>query len=154
MGSLIKKNAVIKNNDGYTLRFTDKVNVTETVGIPTNNFLSIFVKDLEDSNFPGVSALERVKTFLAGDLSVLVYDYDMVDSFEQDIVKEHKTEIYEGYSIDAEILHYTPTVYNNKYCDIIKILLRHVDPEFNNADLDRKNILDLQETIVDSYEMK
>ena len=147
---IISCNGVLKTADGKILKYADKVNtISKVAGISNNDYITIFLTDLEDPDQPGVSTLDRIKDFLSGDLSTISWEYDRVRNYDLDTVLSHETEYFTGFCTDAVISKYKPEQYAYyRY----HIFLKRSDEAYKKALQDHEDILALYDAIAERYE--
>ena len=141
---LIQKNFVVKNASGETLLHIDDIHECRcNAGCPDKNYLTI--KVLSDAD----NAITDIEKFLAGDLSTITVDYDLVYK-ETGEVHKHTKRTYSEYTLNPIINRCLPS-YEAKSLTYAVTLFQQND-EYKAALANNIDLLDMQEAIASIYE--
>ena len=141
---LIQKNFAVRNASGDILVHVDNVRECRcNAGCPDKNHL--IIKLLSDAD----DAIEDIEKFLAGDLSTITVDYDLVYN-ESGEFYSHKVKKFTEYTLNPVVNRYYPS-YESKNLTYDVVIFQQND-EYKLALQNNIDLLDMHEAIATVYE--
>lgn len=137
-------NHKLTNADGTELVVSTIKELNRLGGINDMNAIEILVIAKSSDTY------QEIQNFLAGDLSTMTYDYDIVYENDSDTLY-HRTYTFEGYTNNIDISYGRGPIQFNT-CPTYYITIRQVNEAYKKAVATQQDILTMYEAIADQYE--